>query len=68
MTFLQTADPTCAGSVKGVSINGKAGKAWAWVTDLGPSAIFKISNLQWNATTAVGSEVGCGDTSVHSKG
>ncbi|KAG2451855.1 hypothetical protein HYH02_003631 [Chlamydomonas schloesseri] len=51
------ADPACAGSVKGVSINGKAGKAWAWVTDLGPSALFKISNLQWNASTAVGSEI-----------
>ncbi|GIL60789.1 hypothetical protein Vafri_15311 [Volvox africanus] len=51
------ADPKCVNSIRGVSINGRSGKAWQWVDDLGPSVLIKISNLDWTVSTAAGSEV-----------
>lgn len=51
------ADPQCKGSIKSISVNGRPGKAFLWVDHLGPSALLKISNLKWDASMAVGSEI-----------
>ncbi|PNH00303.1 hypothetical protein TSOC_013883, partial [Tetrabaena socialis] len=52
------ADLGCKGSVRGVSVNGKAGKSFEWVAGAGdPSAAVKVTSLKLNATSAVGSTI-----------
>ncbi|PNG72050.1 hypothetical protein TSOC_015393, partial [Tetrabaena socialis] len=45
------------GAVRGVSVNGRPGKAFEWVAGAGPSAVLKVASLGLNATEAAGTEL-----------
>lgn len=51
-----TADPACAGSVQSVQIRGRD-RSFFFITDAGPSAIFKLTALGWNSSRALGADI-----------